>query len=401
MRKTHDILEEISGQEFARIEVPSGTKVFDWTVPREWSLREAHIVSPEGRRICDAKLSALHVLNYSAPILARMSRQELERNLFSLPESPESVPYRTAYYSDPPTWGFCIAHKDREALPDGEYKVHINAEHFDGALSLSECVLPGETKREVLLWSYTCHPAGAHHDLSANLVWAYLMKRVAAWPKRRLAYRFACGAETIGSLAYLAQPINLRCSARLVHFWTHLVAGYVLTCLGRGPWHYKLTRYGDTVADRAVQHVLWKEAGFRPYSASTGTDQLQFNSLGFNLPVGELMRRPYAEFKEYHTDQDNKSNVSFDTIMTSIDVAERILRAIDANGTYRATITRGMPQLGRRGLYDDPEAVTPLIQFSDGRTDLLAIAARTGLDIHRLAALAERCVAGGVLESIP
>ena len=432
-RQTHDILEEISQQKFTRIEVASGARCFDWTIPAEWKLSDAYIITPDGRKICDARVNHLHVVGYSTPFRGVLSKQELEVHLHSLPENPAAIPYRTTYYV--PTWGFCIAHKDREALAEGTYQVLIDAEHFDGSLTLSECVLPGESGREILLWTYTCHPAGAHHDLSANLAWAALIRRVAAWPRRRFTYRFVAGAETIGSLAYLAQEVNgvdtingpiyagvpprnarvrkmeLNVRWSLVqNLKQKMVAGYVMTCLGRGAWNYKRSQRGDTLADRAAEYVMdqddlmWSEINrsnlpptIHDYYVREGSDELVFNRFG--LPVGSLMRDRYAHFDSYHTDQDNKAGISFDTIADSVDVYERVLRVIEANRTYRC-IVPGVPQLGRRGLYDEADIVpmTVLYQLSDGSADLLDLAQRTGLDIHVLADAAKRATAAGVLE---
>lgn len=419
VRKTHDILEEISGQKFTRIEVPTATTCFDWQTPEEWVLRKAYVVGPGGEKVIDARANHLAVCGYSAGYRGTVSRAELDRHLWSRSDLPDATPYITKYYGER-DWGFCISQRARDALVDGDYRVEIDAEFINGSLPICELVLPGTTDREILMWSYSCHPAGAHHDLSANLAWSFLARRVAAWKDRRYTYRFVIGPETIGSLAYLAR---LRPDWAMGHFRADvpyalvvpdnadfmkakLSAGFVVTCLGRGAWNYKRSRRGDTLADRAAEYVLLHSGPLsffiHDFSADKGSDELQFCSQGINLPVGSLMRLPYGSpgFPEYHTDQDSKETISFDCIAESIDMYERILLTLEANRTYRATITHGMPQLGRRGLYDDPEAITPLIQFSDGQTDLIAIARKTGISVKHLAALAKRAESAGVLEEV-
>ena len=199
VRLTHDILGEVVP--LKRFEIPSGTEVFDWTVPQEWVVREAYVITPDGRRILDVRDNTLHLLNYAVPFRGELSRAELDAHLYSLPEQPDAIPYVTSYYA--PRWGFCLSHNERVALPEGQYQVVVNTEYIDGSLTLSEAVLPGESEQEVLLSTYTCHPAMANNELSGPLVTAFLYRRLAAWKRRHYTYRFVFLPETIGSLAYL------------------------------------------------------------------------------------------------------------------------------------------------------------------------------------------------------
>jgi aminopeptidase-like protein len=245
VRETHEILAELVP--LKRIEIPTGTAVFDWTVPQEWVVREAYVIAPGGERILDVLDNNLQLLNYSMPFDGVVSRTELVEHLHTLPDQPEAIPYVTSYYS--PRWGFCTSHRDLELLPEGDYRVVIDTELIDGSLTISEAVLPGDEDAEVLLSAYTCHPSLANNELSGPLVTAFLYRRMAALPRRRLTYRFVFLPETIGSISYLAR--------HGAHFKQKMVAGYVVTCIGDGgSFTYKRSRRGGSAADRAAAHVL-------------------------------------------------------------------------------------------------------------------------------------------------
>jgi len=401
VRLTHDILAEV--MPLQRIEVPSGTRVFDWTVPDEWRVNEAYVVGPTGERVIDYASSNLHLLGYSVAFRGRLSRAELERHLYSLPERPDAVPYATSYYA--PRWGFCVSQRVRDALPDGDYEVVVDTETFPGSMTVSECVLPGTTEREVLLSTYTCHPSLANNELSGPLVAAALYARLARWPTRRLAYRFVLAPETIGAITYLA--------LRGEHLRTHLDAGYVLTCLGDGAaLTYKHSRRGSSLADVAARSALPAFGYVRWHDFSpTGSDERQYCSPGFDLPVGSVMRSMYGTYPEYHTSDDDRDFISFDQLQASVDACEALCRALDQGGArYRNLMPFGEPQLGRRGLYPDltvgaanvgaGDAIFWVLNLSDSEHDLLAISERSGLGLADLHAAAQRCVAAGLLEVV-
>lgn len=400
VRTTHGILNEIIP--LTRIEVPSGTKVFDWSVPKEWIVREAYVITPDGRRILDFSANNLHLVNYSMPFRGRIELAELDRHLHSIPEMPTAIPYITSYYA--PRWGFCIADVERHNLPKGEYQVVIDTEFIDGSLTISHAVLPGESEREVLLSTYTCHPSLANNELSGPLVQAFLARAISGWPRRRYTYRFVFLPETIGSIAYLAQ------------FGTHLkancVAGFVVSCVGNAaPFSYKRSRRNQALVDRAAEYVLGRRgtpaANISDFFVTRGGDELQYCSLGFNLPVGSMTRLTYGLYPEYHTSLDNRNFISFAALAETVQVYLETCRAMEVNRSYRATVTHGMPQLGKRGLYPTLSnareadmhiaAITSLITFSDGETDLLEIASRHGLNIEQLDDVAQRCIAAGLL----
>ena len=401
VRRSHDILGELLPLE--RFEIPSGTRVFDWTVPKEWVVREAYVVTPGGGRILDVKENNLHLLNYSVPFRGTLTREALDAHLYSLPEKPDAIPYVTSYYA--PRWGFCLEHRRRLDLPEGLYEVVVDTAHIDGSLTLGEAVLPGATQHEVLLSTYTCHPSLANNELSGPLVTAFLYRRLAALENRRLTYRFVFVPETIGSLCYL--------SLRGEHLQRWLEAGYVVTCVGDdGPLTYKRSRMGDTLADRAAEHVLARRgepASFVEFSPARGSDERQYASPGFNLPVGSLTRTMYGNYPEYHTSLDNRDLISFEAMCDTVEVYYQVLATLDKNRTYRRTLPYGEPQLGRHGLF--PTLGTPdkeaslsamlwLLNFSDGAHDLLTIAKRSGYDVDTLSAAAQRCLEAGLITEV-
>jgi aminopeptidase-like protein len=367
-------------------------------------VKAAYVVTPSREKILDVQENNLHLLNYSVPFRGRMTREELDQHLYSIPEMPTAIPYVTSYYQ--PRWGFCLAHQQRQALPEGEYEVVIDTEFLDGSLTLAEAVLPGSSGREVLISTYICHPSMANNELSGPLVAAFLYRRLAHLADRRLTYRFVFLPETIGSIAYLQQHGQ--------HFKEKLIAGYVVTCAGdRGPFTYKRSRRGQSVADRAAEYVLKKR-----FADSTkildffpaGSDERQYCSPGFDLPVGSIMRTMYGCYPEYHTSLDNRDFISFDALQESIDVYAEVCNVLENNLTYRNRIMYGEPNLGRRGLYptvgaakDTAQKVAAMMWFlnlADGAHDLLAVAERSKMDFWALKDVAEKCLEAGLVELV-
>ena len=402
VRRTHDILGELLPLD--RIEIPSGTQVLDWTVPQEWAVREAYVTAPGGERILDVRDNNLHLVNYAAPFRGRVSRRELDNHLHSIPKLPEAIPYVTSYYE--PRWGFCLSQRQRDALPEGEYEVVVDSELFDGSMTISEAVLPGAETGEVLISTYTCHPSMANNELSGPLVAAFLYRRLAAMPERRLTYRFVFAPETIGAVAYLDRMGD--------HLLARMEAGFVLTCIGtKAPFTLKRSRRGDSLADRAAEQILARRPGAPPKILDffpTGSDERQYCSPGFNLPVAMIARSLYGDYPEYHTSLDNRDFVSFEAIVGSVDACFDICFALDRNIRYRNIVAKGEPQLGRRGLMatlgaqrsieDEFKAMHWLLNLADGEHDLLSIAERGGADLRLLDRLAEKCKAAGILEAI-
>jgi aminopeptidase-like protein len=401
VRETLAILSEVAPLE--RIEVASATKVFDWTVPPEWVVREAYVLTPAGERILDVRESTLHLLNYSVPFRGTLTRAQLDEHLYSLPDLPQAIPYFTSYYE--PRWGFCTSQRQREELPEGNYEVVIDTEHIQGSLSIGEAVLPGDGEGEVLISTYTCHPSLAN-ELSGMLVAAFLHRRLSRWPARRLTYRFVFAPTTIGSISYL--------SLRGEHLRESLLAGYVVTCVGAGErFTLKRSRRGDTLADRAALHVL-NQLPEPPQVLDFfpgGADERQYCSPGFNLPVASVMRSMYGTYPEYHTSLDNRDLTTPAALRDSIDVYEQILRVLDANRSYVSRVPMCEPQLGSRGLYDTfgvrdrsaaKNALLWLLNYADGEHDLLKVAAMSGIALGELASAGAACCdAGLVAEAVP
>jgi aminopeptidase-like protein len=366
-------------------EVPSGTRVFDWTVPDEWTVREAWLAAPDGRRVVDVRRSNLHLLQYSVPVRTRLSLAELQPHLHSLPEYPERVPYRTSYYT--PAWGFCLAHRDREALREGQYEVCIDTTLAAGALTYGECFLPGESDDEVLISTHVCHPSLANDNLSGIVVATGLAEVLAARRERRYGYRFLFVPGTIGSITWLAR--NETRVGRIRH-------GLVLAGVGDpGPFTYKRSRRGAAEIDRVAAHVLahggWPHTlhDFSPY----GYDERQYCSPGFDLPVGCLMRTPHGQYPEHHTSADDLAFVRPERLGESLEVALGIVDTLEANRVYVSQNPKCEPQLGRRGLYRsmggvdsgaDEMALLWLLNLADGRQSLLDVAERSGLALAAL-----------------
>jgi aminopeptidase-like protein len=380
-------------------EVPTGTPVLDWTIPREWRIRGAWIKDPTGRTVVDFADHNLHLVGYSAPVQRKVPLGELQDHLHSDPTHPEWIPYRTSYYRE--TWGFCLPHRQRLELVDGDYEVMVDSTLEPGSLSYGECLIPGDSTDEVLLSCHCCHPSLANDNLSAIAVATALGRWLRDRP-RRLSYRFLFIPGTIGSIAWLAR--NEPGIGRVKH-------GLVLSCLGdRGPIHYKRSRRGTRPIDRAVATVLRARGphqlrDFVPY----GYDERQYCSPGFDLPVGCLTRTPNGEFPEYHTSADRPELLAPAALEDSLATLQAIVGVLERDLRYRNQCPKGEPQLGRRGLYrstggPDPTgrefALLWTLNLSDGDHSLLDIAERSGLPFDAIAEAARALVDVNLLQPV-
>jgi aminopeptidase-like protein len=380
-------------------EVPAGTAVLDWTIPKEWNIRDAYVANSRGERVIDFQKSNLHVVNYSVPVRKTMPLSELRSNLHSLPDHPDWIPYRTSYYKE--DWGFCLPHRTLEALEEGTYEVCIDSTLTNGSLSYGELLLPGQTSDEILLSCHACHPSLANDNLSGLALVAFLARLISK-TAHRYTYRFLFVPGTIGSIAWLSR--NEDAISRIRH-------GLVVACVGdAGDLHYKKSRRGDAEIDRAAAHVL-RHSGkphtildFSPY----GYDERQYCSPGFNLPVGSLTRTPHGRYPEYHTSADDVAFVRPESLADSLRTYLDVLAILEGNGGYRNTSPKGEPQLGRRGLYGamggfaDPGkaqmAILWILNQSDGGPTLLDIAERAGFPFALIRSAADKLVERGLLE---
>ena len=398
VRRTFDLVGHVVPLE--RIEVPSGTPVFDWEIPREWNIRDAYIADAAGRRIVDFREHNLHVVNYSAPVDRTMTLEELQPHLHSLPDRPDWIPYRTTYYRE--TWGFCLRHRDREALGPGPYRVVVDSTLEPGHLSLAESVVEGSTAGEAIVYTHSCHPSLANDNLTGIAVAAALAGALRA-ERPRLTWRFVFGPGTIGSLAWLS---------RNEHRLPRLRAGLTIGLLGdAGPLRYKRSRRGDTVTDRVAAHVLGRQpfagllSDFEPY----GYDERQFCSPGFDLPVGRITRSPNGTYPEYHTSADDLSLVRPEQLAESIRAVATTISLLDANRTVLNLSPKGEPRLGKRGLYGSVGGAGPgefehallwVLSLADGKHDLLAMAERSGMSFGLLNEAASALETAGLLRTI-
>ena len=393
-------------------EVPTGTKVFDWTVPEEWNIDDAYIMNKNGEKIVDFKKSNIHILQYSEKIEKKIGLEELKKHIFTLPEQPDTIPYRTSFYNK--NWGFCMKHKEFLKLDDDEYAVNISSEHKDGSLTYGEFLIKGESTDEILISTYVCHPSLCNDNLSGPVLSLFLAKY---FSKQKLHYsiRFLFIPETIGAITWLAKnEDNVK----------NIKHGLVATCLGdSGNSTYKKTRDGDNIIDKIVEEVLI-ESG-KPYKIMdfwpSGSDERQYCSPGFNLPVGSLMRTPYDMFDEYHTSEDNLSFMNKESLRDSflkyiavikkledyflVDIPKRKIpenkNSANNNPVFKNLIPKCEPQLGKRRIYDEiggikkqdsleqKKAIQWILNLSDGKNSLRDIQARSGLNYDILLDMSE------------
>jgi aminopeptidase-like protein len=379
-------------------EVPTGYRAFDWTVPKEWNIKGAYIEDATGERVLDFAENNLHVVGYSVPVDTVVTLAELQEHLYSLEDQPDAIPYVTSYYQE--RWGFCMTHRQRQSLQEGNYRVVIDSELKDGSLTYAECIVPGELSKEVLISTYVCHPSMANNELSGPAVATFLASWVASAP-RRYTYRFVFVPETIGSLVYLSKNLGtLR---------EKIIAGFNLTCIGdERQYSFMPSRLGRTFADRVAKKVLAAlHPEFVTYSfLERGSDERQYCSPGADLPVVSIMRSKYGTYPEYHTSLDNLALVTPGGLAGSLEVMQRCIEEIERSRLYRAAWV-GEPQLGKRGLYPtlsrknhpgySAQRLLDVLTYADGTHSVADIAELLGVAESELEPTLHTLVDAGLL----
>ncbi len=367
--------------------VKSGTNVLDWTIPDEWNIKDAYIIGPDGKKFAEFKKHNLHIVGYSVPVNKTISLKELKKHLHTLKNQPEAIPYVTSYYKR--TWGFCIKYNEYKKLKKGSYRVYINSKIEPGYLVYSDKLIKGKSKKEILLSTYLCHPQMANHELSGPLAWSILYRIIKSTGPHKYSYRFLICPENIGAAAFLHyNKKNVK----------NIIAGYIINCVGNGKkFTYKKSRRGNSLADRAALNVLKNS----PYNLDIvdffpdGSDERQFCSPGFNLPIGLIMRNMYGrqdgskmDFKEYHTSLDNEKTISFKTIIETIEIYLQVLNTIENNFSPVGKVLYGTPQLSKSSvkLYGEimnfrisekrekTRVLLEILNLAEGNIDLLEMA---------------------------
>jgi aminopeptidase-like protein len=383
--------------ELERHEVPSASKVFDWEVPLEWNIEDAYVLGPDGERTVNFRDHNLHIVSYSEPMDRTVTLEELRPRLHTLPGRPDWVPYRTSYYRR--DWGFCMSDRKLQALRPGRYQVRVDSSLAPGSLSYAECVLPGQSKQEVLFFTHVCHPSLANDNTSGMAIATFLASWIGARP-RRYSYRFVFAPGTIGSLCWLSR------NEQRLKFVRH---GLVLGLLGDpGVLTYKRSRRGDCEIDELLSYLVsqvdppGKVIDFEPY----GYDERQLCSPGFNLPVGRLTRSVNDGYPQYHSSADDLELISAGQLQRSLEVCQRMVETLESNRRYINLSPKGEPRLGKRGLYgaiggrspaDRERAMLWILNQSDGSASLLDIARRSSLSYAAIQQAAEELAGAGLL----
>jgi aminopeptidase-like protein len=380
--------------------VSTDTPVFDWTVPNEWKVNDAYIVTPDGEKICKFADNNLHLLGYSIPFKGRMYLSELKNHLHTLPEQLDAIPYITSYYKE--RWGFCLTHEQFESLVEGEYEVYIDSELFHGELNYGELLIKGQSEKEIFLSTYICHPSMANNELSGPTVVTFLAKWLSEQSNLRYSYRIIFIPETIGSITYL--NFNYK------QMKERVVAGFNVTCVGDDrAYSYVPSRDGGTISDQIALHILkWTDADFVRYTwFDRGSDERQYCAPGIDLPIASIIRTKYGKYPEYHTSLDD-----LETVVTPSGLdggywaIRRAIEALERNKNYKISVLCE-PQMGRRGLYptlstkksgEDVRLMMDFISLCDGKTSLLNIAEKLNTPIWNLYDLCDKLKEHKLLE---
>lgn len=401
VRKTLSILNSVIGGEMVVREVPSGTQVFDWSVPKEWNIRDAWIKDSKGNKILDFKDNNLHVVGYSLPANKKVNLEELKTIIYTQPEQPDAIPYVTSYYKE--RYGFCMTQNKKNNLKEDNYHIFIDSELKDGSLTYGEIIIPGDSNKEVFLSTYVCHPSMANNELSGPAVAIYLAKWLKSLPIRRYTYRIIFIPETIGSITYLSQNLE--------HLKKRVIAGFNISCVGDNrTFSYVASRYGNTLADKVAKNVLrFYYPEYKEYSfLKRGSDERQYNAPGVDLPVCAICRSKYGEYPEYHTSKDNLDFISPEGLAGAFEVYKQCITVLENNYKYKINVLCE-PQLGKRGLYptisqkgsyDAVKAMTDFIAYADGNNDLIDISNIISVSVKELLPIVKKLKINGLIVEV-
>ena len=391
VRETLKIISEILPKLKVR-SLPSHTKVFDWTIPKEWAVEEAYIITPEGKKICDLSKNNLHLVGYSKPFKGSISFTELKKHLYTLPDQPNAIPYITSYYKE--RWGFCMTQREFDTLKDGTYKVEINSTLFDGEMNYGELLIKGKSDKEVFLSTYICHPSMANNELSGITVATFIAKWLQEIHDLEYSYRIVFIPETIGSIAYL--------SRNYIDMKKKIFAGFNISCVGDDrAYSYLPSRNGNSLSDMVAKHVLkWTDPNFVKYSwLDRGSDERQYCAPGIDLPIASILRTMYGRYSEYHTSLDNLENVVTPQGLKGGYLAiKKAIETIENNKNYKSNILCE-PHLAKRDLYtgvsrkgSDKDIILTLnfLSLCDGKNTLLNIAENLKVPIWELYHLVDK-----------
>lgn len=408
VRKTLKVLSDYIAVEdgigFDIHEIPSGTQVFDWVVPKEWVIREAYIEDQEGNHIIDIKDNNLHVLGYSVPVDEWVNLEELKKHIYTQQDQPEVIPYVTSYYRE--NYGFCMSENQKNALPEGRYHMYIDSDHIDGSLTYADLIIPGESDEEIFFSTYDCHPSMANNECSGPALMAEIIRYVKSIKNRRYTYRFAIVTETIGSITYLATESHME------YMKNHVIAGFNLSCVG-DDLDYSIipSRYGNTLADKALHNVLKYHTNdtYSKYNyRDRGSDERQYTAPGVDLPLVCFCRSKFGLFPEYHTSADDMNYISPAGFAGSYEVFTQVIEALENNRKYRMKVFCE-PQLGKRGLYsnisrkgiyDSILVQRDFISYSDGTNDLFDISEFADAPVSELIPIAQKLLEADLIEEI-
>lgn len=384
VRKTLEILKEVYN-DIKIYEVPTGTKVFDWQIPKEWNIREAYIENSSGEKIIDFKNNNLYVVGYSASVDKIVNLDELKSIVYTQEDQPDVIPYVTSYYKE--RYGFCMSKVQKDSLPEDKYHIYIDSDLKDGSLTYGEIIIPGESEKEIFLSTYVCHPSMANNELSGPAVAIHLAKWLNSLEKRHYTYRIIFIPETIGSITYLSRNLDI--------LKKNVIAGFNISCVGDDrTFSYVASRYGNTLADKVAKNVLqYYYPDYKAYSfLDRGSDERQYNAPGVDLPVCAICRSKYGQYPEYHTSKDDLQLISAAGLQGAFEVYQECIIALENNFKYKINVLCE-PQLGKRGLYPTMsqkgsyaavKIITDFIAYADGTNDLIDISNIIGVPIKSL-----------------